>query len=383
MSTEVITGTTINRIRRRANEGAILEVHDLIQPGLSIRTTGRRISWYFRFTTRNQREDGKNKRTGNPICSVDACSDPESMRKVVGTGAAALREGRDPLSAVRSKLAEILCSPETRVTGDASLHTWDFNTFRAEFKQTPPLGMRKETIGGYYRAMSVTQVGKEVFAKRLVEITPQDIRKIRNDIRQRGRIRQSNLTLQALRTAFDWATDSIRSPLSGLTEDNNPMLHVKSKRGHKAPKPTDEDAIAAAELIKLDENQNIIVEDPTLASMTDVGKLLLLLLQPTKLPLVRRAVLLLLIYSVQRRRTVAAAIRKALVGFPQHKFAFWVLDGGTTKSGRMHILPFSVKAWHVIESWKSKLPAASIWLFPGMATHRKPKPRAYQRPNRE
>jgi hypothetical protein len=72
--------------------------------------------------------------------------------------------------------------------------------------------------------------------------------------------------------------------------------------------------------------------------------------------------------------TVAAALRKALVGFLQRDVAFWVLDGGTTKSGRPHILPFSMRAWGVIESWSATLSKSSVWLFPGMATRRKPSP---------
>ena len=376
MSTEVISGTTINRIRRRTMQGESFEVHDLLQPGLSIRATGRRMTWYFRHSTAELREDGKKVRSSRSICAVDACPDAVKMRKVVGAACAALKEGRDPLAAARTVLAEVLRLPETRVSENPSLHTWDFNTFREQFKTNPPSDLRQDTIDGYYRAMSEAQVGEIIYAKRLVEVTPQDIRKIRDDIRQRGHVRQSALTLQALRTAFEWATESPHSILSGLTEDNNPMLRVVSKRRRNKRKPTNEDAIAAAELIKVDSDDNIVVEDPKLITMVDIGKLLILLLQPTGLALVKRAILLLLFYSVQRRRTVASALRKALVGFVQRKIAFWVLDGGTTKSGRPHILPFSLSAWCVIESW-SAMPTKSVWLFPGMATHRKPVPNGH------
>jgi integrase len=332
------------------------------------------MTWYFRFTTPNQREDGKKVRTAHPICAVDACPDPERMRKVVGAGHAALREGRDPLAAVRTMLAEVLRLPETRVAGNSSVQTWDFATFREEFKKDPPAELRPETIDGYYRAISKTQVGESVYLKRLVEITSQDIRNIRDDIRRRGHDRQSGLTLQALRTALDWATESPRSALSGLTEDNNPIIQVISKRRRNKRKPTHEDAVVAAELIKLDKDQNIVVEDPNVISMEDIGRLLILLRQSEKMPLVKRALLSLLIYSVQRRLTVASAIRKALVGFDGRTMAFWVLDGGTTKSGRPHILPFSSIAWRIVGAWSAALPNSSAWLFPGIATPRKPVP---------
>jgi len=377
MSTEVITGTTINRIRRSAKRGDSLEVHDLIQPGLSIRATGRRMTWYFRFTTKTQRTDGTKVRTAHPICAVDGCPDPEKMRQVVGAGCAALQEGRDPLAAVRVTLAEALRLPETRVSGEPSLHTWDFPAFREEFKNDPPSDLRKDTVDGYYRALSKTQVGTVFYAKRLVEITPQNIRTVRDDILRRGHARQSKLTLQALRTAFDWATESSRSALSGLTEDNNPMSQVVSKRRRNQRKPTNEDAIAAEEFIKLDINKNFVVAYRNVPTMADIGKLLILLLQPAGLPLVKRTILLLLVYSVQRRLTVASAFRKALVGFHQRDVAFWVLDGGTTKSGRPHLLPFSMRAWGVIESWRATLSKSSVWLFPGMATRRKPSPNGH------
>ena len=52
----------------------------------------------------------------------------------------------------------------------------------------------------------------------------------------------------------------------------------------------------------------------------------------------------------------------------------WVLDGGTTKGGLPHILPFSEIAAVVIEEWKSTLPAQGDWLFPGLPTRAKPRP---------
>ena len=372
MSTENITGTTINRIRRRARRGETVEVHDLIQPGMSIRATGRRLSWYFRFSTAEVREDGKKERTARAICAVDACPDPVKMRAVVAAGCVALKEGSDPLTAVRSMLAQVLGMPETRVLDNPSVQTWNFNGFRQEFKRNPPSHLRPETIDGYYKAMSEAQIGKAVFSKRLVEVTAGDIRRIRDDIVQRGHVRQSVLTLTALRVAFEWAAETQRSALSGITEDNNPMLQVTAKRRSKR-KPTPDDEIAAADLIKVDEHENIIVEDPNLMSMMDIGKLLILLLETTKLSLVKRAILILLVYSVQRRRTVAATLRKALVGFVQKGVAFWVLHGGTTKSGRPRILPFSMIALQIINSWKATS-SGEIWLFPGMPTRRKPKP---------
>lgn len=149
MSTEVITGTTINRIRRSAERGESQEVHDLIQPGLSIRTTGRRMSWYYRFTTLKRRDDGQKVRSAKPICAVDACLDPGSMRTVVAAGQVALRAGNDPLAAVRTKLEEVLHLPITRVVGTlSSEQIWDFATFREEFKKSPPAELRPETIDG-------------------------------------------------------------------------------------------------------------------------------------------------------------------------------------------------------------------------------------------
>src|SRR4051812_11980697 len=126
MSTENITGTTINRIRRRAKRGETMEVHDLIQPGMSIRVTGRRMSWYCRFSSPAVRDDGKKVRTARAICAVDACPDPVKMRTVVAAGCAALKQGLDPLAAVRSMLAKILGMPETRVPDNPSVQTWDF-----------------------------------------------------------------------------------------------------------------------------------------------------------------------------------------------------------------------------------------------------------------
>ncbi len=374
MATEVITKTTINRLRRRAKRGESREVRDLIQAGLSIRLTGRRLSWYCRFSTPAVAPDGQKSRTAHPICSVDACPDPVRMRQVVAAGRAALQDGRDPLAAIRTALAQALKLPETRVAGAPSISTWDFDTFRKEFKNDPPSWLRGPTAESYYKAMSRKQIGN-MYDKRLVEITPQDIRDVRDSIRARGKIRQAALTVQALKTAFEWAAESDRSRYSGLTEDTNPAAEVTTKQRKR--KRTKEDAIAAAKRVTINADGNIVIDNPKLPTTEDLGKLLYLLLDPNALPHVRRATLLLLLFSAQRRLTVASALRKAILRLPQHACGVWVLDGGTTKGGTPHILPFADIAGGVIASWITSLPKTGDWLFPGMPTRKKPVPNGH------
>lgn len=374
MATEVITRTTINRLRRRAKRGESREVRDLIQPGLSIRLTGRRLTWYFRFSTAVVGTHRRKVRSAVPICSVDTCLDPEKMRQVVGAGRTALSDGRDPLAAVRTCLAKLLALPETRVEGDETRTTWSFSTFRKEFKESPPSWLRGPTAEGYYKAMSRTQVG-DLYDKLLVEITPQQIRDVRDSIRRRGNDRQATLTVQALNTAFEWAAESDRSRYSGLTEDTNPATEVTNKQRKR--KRTKADAIAAAKRVTINADGNIVIENPKLLTTEDLGKLLGLLLDPNALPLVRRATLLLLLFSVQRRLTVASALRKAILRLPQNACGVWVLDGGTTKGGTPHILPFADIAGDVVASWATSLPKTGDWLFPGMPTRKKPVPNGH------
>ncbi len=377
MATEKITKTTLGRLRRLANrDGEMVEVRDLVQSGLSVRLTGRRLTWYFRCSTAQLGPHGHAVRTAEPICTVDACDDPVKMRAVVAAGKAALSDGRDPMAAVRTTLAEIMKLPDTRVknTDPAAplLTTWDFATMRQEFRKNPPDWLRVETIKGYYRAMSPFQVG-DLNKKFLVEITADDIRAVRSAIERRGNSRQANLTIQAIKSAFEWSTEDEQSQKSGLTVATNPAADVSNRKRRKK-KRTTADAIKAAEKVEINDAGDLVINDPALPTREDIGLLLVLLLAPGKLPLIQRAVLLLLLYSVQRRYTVACALRKVVLTYRSAACGVWVLDGGTTKGGLPHILPFSEIAAVVIEEWKSTLPAQGDWLFPGLPTRAKPRP---------
>jgi hypothetical protein len=107
-----ITRADVARLRRVAElRGGSNEIRDSVQAGLCLRPTGRRLTWYIRYSTPKRGPHGRAVRTATPICSADRCDDPELMRMVVAAGRAALREGRDPMEAVRSHLALVLRSP--------------------------------------------------------------------------------------------------------------------------------------------------------------------------------------------------------------------------------------------------------------------------------
>ena len=369
MSMEAITGTTINRLKRKASRGEMDEVRDLIQPGLTIRATGRKLTWYFRFTAPELQDGAPKGRTAHPICPVATCTDPVLMRQVVGAGRVALEDGSDPIAAVRAKLAEVLKLPDTRVVGTPEVQTWTFAKFHQEFGSAPPAWLRGPTAESYHRAMSRKQVGK-LYDKFLVEITSDDIEAVRDSIHDRGKVRQSELTTQALKTAFSWAGEPQRARLSGLSSKANPAANVSTKK--PKPKRTKEDAIAAARRVSINAAGDIAVDNPNLPSEEDLGKLLVLLLHPYALPLVRRALLLLLLFSVQRRLTVASALHRVILWLQKHKCGVWILDGGTTKAGTPHILPFAETACSVVKSWAAALPVEGDWMFPGMPTKKKP-----------
>lgn len=377
MALEKITRTTINRLRRRAQRRQqTAEVRDVVQPGLCLRLTGRRLTWYFRYSTTILGPSGRTKRTAEPVCSVDACGDPDAMRKVIAAGRAGISDGRDAMAAVRTALAEILKLPETRVRPGETVDpdqpvatTWDVATLRREFRDHPPAWLREETVKSYYRAMAPSQVG--VLNRRLlVEITAADIRAVRADIEKRGKARQASLTVQAIKTTFDWAAEPQQSPRSGITDDTNPATEVSTKR--RKPRRTKAQAIEAAKKVAIDAAGNVIIDDPTLPTPDDLGRFANLLATPGKLELMKRAVLLLLLYSVQRRFTVASALRRTVLAARARGCGLWVLDGGTTKAGRPHVLPFADIVASVIEEWKATLPAGD-WLFPGLPTRAKPR----------
>jgi|NGEPerStandDraft_6_1074524.scaffolds.fasta_scaffold11029_1 integrase len=375
MASEKITKTTLGRLRRLTKRGRkSVEIRDLVQPGLSVRLTGRRLSWYFRYSTTQVGGHGHAVRTAEPICTIDACGDPEKMRAVVATGKAALQDRRDPMAAVRTALAVVLRLPETR-RKDADpaapvMTTWDFANMRREFRENPPDWLREETVKGYARAMSAFQVG-DLNKKFLTEITAGDIRAVRSAIEQRGNKRQAALTIQAIKSAFEWSSEDDQKSRSGISPETNPAAEVSTKRRHK--KRTKADAIAAAGKVKFDADGELVFDDGTVPTRKDLGLLVLLLLDSSKLPLLKRAVLLLLLFTVQRRYSVACALHQAVITFETSEYSIWVMDGGTTKAGLPHILPFTRTAGDVIEEWKATSSAGDDWLFPSIPTRVKPK----------
>ena len=129
--------------------------------------------------------------------------------------------------------------------------------------------------------------------KIITQITDDDIRRIRDSIRARGKIAQSKLTMRTLKALFGWL---VETPASGLKI--NPTLHVATSV--KDPPAMLADAIAEAEAFGSAEAE----EEFTVEELRILEAELATVMPPSA-----RLALQLALRTLQRRLTVVSALK--------------------------------------------------------------------------
>jgi integrase len=354
--TTKITVTTINRALRMAQADHVVdcEIADEVVPGLIIRIRKRSAKWALRCRV------GR-KLHYRSIGSVLVLSDPELVRAAAERAKAILREGGDPAPLFESLLqTPTLAAAEARAAHLAG-RVWDWDQARERFLDACRAGNRPDTVRTYRSASGLIELAG-LKGKILTEITPDDIRRVRDAIRARGKVAQSKLTMRTLKALFAWLLEQADSGLK-VNPTRDVATSVKDRPAMLA------DAVRAAMDFDTIEAEEEISE-------ADLNVLFAEL--ETVTPPSARLALTLALLTVQRRLTVVSALKASFRPHDRYGMVWWVHPGilkvGRTRRGQIrrhpHVIPLPLTAQHIVRTAQALTRPDNPYLFPQLRLRR-------------
>ena len=354
--TSRITQTTIARVLRITPDtyaGDII-ICDENVPGLIIRVRKRGAKWALCC-----RINGK--LVYFTIGPVVVLRDPDLVRSAAERAKSLLREGCDPKSLFASLLqTPTLAAAEAR-TAHLAGRVWDWDQAREKFLAACRIDNRPDTVRTYKSASGLVELAG-LKGKVITEITPDDIRRIRDTIRARGKVAQSKLTMRTLKALFGWL---IEQPDSGLK--TNPAKDVATSIKDRPAMLAD--AIAAAEAFnKAEAEEELSEKDLRLldAQLANV------------MPPSARLALQLALRTVQRRLTVVSALKASFRPHDKYGMVWWIHPGilkvGRTRHGEVrrhpHVIPLPPAAQEIVRTALAMTRPDNPYLFPQLRLRR-------------
>lgn len=354
--TTKVTMTTIARALRMAQADHVIdsEIADETVPGLIIRIRKRSAKWALRCRVHR-------KQCYFTIGPLLVLSDPDMVRVAAERAKAMLREGGDPAPLFESLLqTPTVADAEARMAHKAG-QVWDWHKARDEFLAACRADNRPDTVRTYKSASGLVDLAA-LKDKIITQITDDDIRRIRDSIRARGKISQSKLTMRTLKAMFGWL---VETPASGLKI--NPTLHVATTV--KAPPAMLADAVAAAEALDSAEAE----EEFSVEEIRTLNAELATVMPPSA-----RLALQLALRTVQRRLTVVSALKASFRPHDQYGMVWWVHPGvlkvGRNRSGQVrrhpHVIPLPVSTQEIIRTALTLTRPDNPFLFPQLRLRR-------------
>jgi integrase len=198
--------------------------------------------------------------------------------------------------------------------------------------------------------------------KIITQITDDDIRRIRDSIRARGKIAQSKLTMRTLKAMFGWLAET---PASGLKI--NPTIHVATSV--KSAPAMLADAIAAAEALESAEAEEEFSAEELRILEAELA---------TVTPPSARLALQLALRTVQRRLTVVSALKASFRPHGEYGMVWWIHPGilkvGRTRTGQIrrhpHVIPLSAGTQEIVRTALSLTRPGNPYLFPQLRLRR-------------
>jgi hypothetical protein len=294
-----------------------------VVPGLIVRVRKRSAKWALRCRVAS-------KQHYFTIGSIVALGDPDFVRSAAERAKALLREGSDPAPLFASLLqSPTLAAAEARAAHRAG-QVWDWDTARDRFLAACRAHNRPDTVRTYKSASGLVDLAT-LTGTIVTQITADDIRRVRDSIRTRGKASQSKLTMRTLKALFGWL---LEQPESGLKVDptRDVATSVKDRPAMLS------DAIAAAQTYGSIEAEQELTEqelkllDAELATVT---------------PPAARLALQLALRTAQRRLTVVSALKASFRPHDTYGLVWWVHPGilkvGRTRRGQIrrhpHVIP--------------------------------------------
>ena len=354
--TTKITQTTIARVLRmvHADDVTDAEIADVTVPGLIMRIRKRSAKWALRCRVNK-------KLFYFTIGPVLVLSDPDLVRTAAERAKGMLREGIDPAALFESLLqTPTLAAAEARAAHRAG-QVWDWNKARDEFLAACRADNRPDTVRTYKSASGLVDLAG-LKGKIITQITADDIRRICDSIRARGKVAQSKLTMRTLKAMFGWL---VEKPDSGLKV--NPTKDVATSIKDRPAMLAD--AIAAAEAFgSAEAEEEFSVEELRILNSE----------LATVMPASARLALQLALATVQRRLTVVSAMKASFRPHDQYGMVWWAHPGllkvGRTRSGQVrrhpHVIPLPASAQKIVRTALSLTRPDNPFLFPQLRLRR-------------
>ena len=354
--TTKITQTTLARIARMVQNGedADHEIADTVVAGLLVRVRKRNAKWTLRCRV-------KGKQFYFTIGTIVALGDPDTVRAAAERAKSLLREGGDPAPLFQSLMhTSTVAGAEARAAHRAG-KVWDWDKARERFLAACRVDNRADTVRTYRSASGLADLAG-LKGKIITQIEPDDIRRIRDSIRARGKISQSKLTMRTLKAMFGWL---VEQPDSGLKVD--PTRDVATTVKDRPATPLD--AIAAAEAFDNAEaeqelsEQQLEVLDRELATVS---------------PPSARLALELAFRTVQRRLTIVSALKASFRPHKTYGMIWWVHPGilkvGRNRDGQIrrhpHVIPLPLTAQEIVRTAQVMTLPDNPYLFPQLRLRR-------------
>jgi integrase len=345
-----ITQTTLARIARTVQTGADddHEVADTVVAGLLIRVRKRTAKWVLRCRVKRAQHYFT-------IGSIVALTDPDLVREAAERAKAILREGGDPVPLFESLMqTPTVAAAEARAAHRAG-KVWDWDKARSKFLDACRADNRPDTTRTYRSASGLVDLAG-LKGKIITQIEPDDIRRIRDSIRARGKVAQSKLTMRTLKALFAWL---VEQPDSGLKI--NPAKDVATSIKDRPAMLAD--AVAAADAFgSAQAEEELSVKDLQLLDKE----------LTTAMPPSARFALQLAFRTVQRRLTAVSALKASFRPHDDYGMVWWVHPGllkvGRNRAGEVrrhpHVIPLPPSAQQIVRTAMTMTRSDNPYLFP-------------------
>lgn len=348
--TTKITQTTLARIARMVQNGedADHEIADTVVAGLLVRVRKRNAKWTLRCRV-------KGKQFYFTIGSIVALCDPDIVRAAAERAKSLLREGGDPAPLFQSLMhTSTVAEAEARAAHRAG-KVWDWDQARMKFLDACRADNRPDTTRTYRSASGLVDLAG-LKGKMITEITSDDIRRIRDSIRDRGKVAQSKMTMRTLKALFAWL---VEQPDSGLKTNpaKDVATSVKDRPAMLADAITAAEAYGNAEAEEVLSEQNLQLLDKELGSA---------------MPPSARFALQLAFRTVQRRLTAVSALKASFRPHDTYGMVWWIHPGilkvGRNRAGEVrrhpHVIPLPPSAQKIVRTALALTRPDNPYLFP-------------------
>jgi integrase len=357
-----ITASTINAALKMAATNAaskksgskekapIYEIGDLITPGLCIRVHATTASWSLRCRIKDGSKAAKDTPQNTiTIGPLSALRDVDYVRKIAEKGKARAALGENPKAFFTAAIAADAVAQAEAIDRRTKGEEWTWDELVNRYLQGIENDRRINTHRSYKSALRHWST-HGLRGKLLSQITPDDLRGVRDKLTELRKIRQFTSTMQQVKYALAWATDQKGSGLI-----YNPAEMVKTTPRQKSVGLNEAISDMSKDAALNNRKSNRVLEERELGLLLWEAERVL---RPE-----HRFALIIELYTAQRRYTVASALKAGFVRDRGYGM-IWSLHPGQLKTKREHALPLCETVQDAVKGALLFAKPGLPWLFP-------------------